>query len=82
MKRARGSVKKYIESSESEDERPLKRSSPSNEKKINPGDSSSSESDIENYLQNPEKLDLDSEFFNTKTVTEFENIEKNIFSGL
>lgn len=81
MKRNRRSAKKYVESSESEDDRPLKKTPPSSEEKATRESGSSSESDIENYLSKPEKLDFSSDFFKTKSVAEFGNIEKNIFSG-
>ncbi|KAF7268305.1 hypothetical protein GWI33_018570 [Rhynchophorus ferrugineus] len=82
MKRNRGSAKKYIESSDSENDRPLKKTPPSSEEKPTRESDSSSESDIENYLSKPEKLDFSSDFFKTKNGTGFENIEKNIFSGI
>ncbi|KAK9886312.1 hypothetical protein WA026_015823 [Henosepilachna vigintioctopunctata] len=54
--------------------------------KCNISDSSSSESDIENYLQPVEKIDLNSSFFIVETtkneVSSFDKIEKEIFSGV
>uniref|UniRef100_A0A6P7FG93 DNA repair protein complementing XP-C cells homolog n=1 Tax=Diabrotica virgifera virgifera TaxID=50390 RepID=A0A6P7FG93_DIAVI len=89
----RRSVKKpaIIESDESsDDESPVKKSKVTPKKKVehpvtekqNTNDSSSSESDIENYLQPIDKLDLSSEFFNLKKDSnndEFSKIEKSIF---
>ncbi|KAL3286502.1 hypothetical protein HHI36_001007 [Cryptolaemus montrouzieri] len=49
-------------------------------------DSSSSESDIEDYLQPIDKIDLNSSFFNIENnkedVSAFNKIEKEIFSGV
>ncbi|KAF2894976.1 hypothetical protein ILUMI_11209 [Ignelater luminosus] len=53
-------------------------------KKIQNSDSSS-ESDIENYLQPADQIDLNSSFFQTgksKEINSFEAIESNIFSGV
>ncbi|XP_066149053.1 DNA repair protein complementing XP-C cells homolog [Euwallacea fornicatus] len=83
MKRSRGSLRNFIEGSSSEDEKipPKKPHSPFENPSTN-GDSSSSESDIETYLHKPEKLDLNSTFFNSKALADFEKIESNIFSGV
>lgn len=55
-------------------------------KKKTSGDGSSSESDIENYLQPADKIDLNSDFFQIQKSTEetqsFAAIENNIFSGV
>lgn len=52
--------------------------------KLKPADDSSSESDIENYLKPAAEIDLDSSFFTTVIAekTSFEDIEKDIFSGV
>ena len=85
MKRTRAVKKTYVETSESEEEKltekpqtftPQKTKIP----KLKNESSSSSESDIGDYLLNPEKLDLNSEFFNTNE-SEFEKLEKKIFNG-
>ncbi|KAL1502453.1 hypothetical protein ABEB36_007592 [Hypothenemus hampei] len=83
MKRTRASVKTYVENSDSDEPSPPKRS-PIQKEPCGNGDSSSSESDIENYLQKAEKLDLTSPFFNFKSNNEpeFEKIESNIFNGV
>uniref|UniRef100_A0A1Y1MPJ7 Rad4 beta-hairpin domain-containing protein n=2 Tax=Photinus pyralis TaxID=7054 RepID=A0A1Y1MPJ7_PHOPY len=53
-------------------------------KKMGDAQDSSSDSDIENYLQPVDKLDLDSSFFQIQKSPEiqsFESIEKDIFAG-
>ncbi|XP_066261366.1 DNA repair protein complementing XP-C cells homolog [Euwallacea similis] len=82
MKRRRGGLRNFIESSSSEDEKSSPKKSPPSQKLTTNGDLSSSESDIETYLQKPEKLDLNSTFFNSKAIADFEKIESNIFSGV
>ncbi|XP_074027416.1 DNA repair protein complementing XP-C cells homolog isoform X2 [Leptinotarsa decemlineata] len=96
MRRTRRSVRKepiHDSSSDSEDDIPLKKlrtTSKNVTEKTKPAikpkndDSSSSESDIENYLQRVDKIDFSSSFFNSRkeTETEFEKIEKNMFSGV
>ncbi|CAH1281675.1 unnamed protein product [Diabrotica balteata] len=93
MFRPKRSVKKIaiIESDESsEDELPIKKSKVSPHKNVdhpvtdkqNSNNPSSSESDIENYLQPIDKLDLSSDFFNLRkdgNNDEFTKIEKSIF---
>ncbi|KAJ8944958.1 hypothetical protein NQ318_013106 [Aromia moschata] len=77
------------QSSDSEDEVPLKRLHKSlakvsdTGKKLNIANTSSSESDIENYLQPIDKIDLTSSFFNVqkKHERDFNKIEKDIFAG-
>ncbi|CAH1963327.1 unnamed protein product [Acanthoscelides obtectus] len=71
MRRAKAGRKVYVEdSSDSEDEQPTKKIKEKNQK-VAPdpekNESSSSESDIENYLQRPDKIDLSSEFYQVKT---------------
>ncbi|KAJ3648239.1 hypothetical protein Zmor_020057 [Zophobas morio] len=73
---------KNLPSDSSDDDEPLarltngKRKSPKN-------DDSSSESDIENYLQHPDKIDLDSPFFNLpKEPPSFDKIENDILAGV
>ncbi|XP_060535427.1 DNA repair protein complementing XP-C cells homolog [Cylas formicarius] len=85
MKRTRSSIKRYVESSDSEDDPPSKKLiSPQAPKAEKNTESSSSESDIENYLQRPDKLDLNSEFFNSRKndVPDFNKIENEIFAGI
>ncbi|KAH1011769.1 hypothetical protein HUJ04_001064 [Dendroctonus ponderosae] len=84
MKRTRTSVKKYVQSSDSEDDRPLKKPSPNQKTHTANGGSSSSESDIETYLHRPEKLNFDSEFFASQptSASEFASIEKSILAGV
>lgn len=76
-------------SSDSEDDVPLKKPRPSEEckpktKDNKAGSDSSSESDIENYLQPVDKIDLNSEFFKPQKNDndDFSKIEKNIFVGV
>lgn len=95
MSRPKRSINKIpiIEDSDSEGEgspeKKLKLSSEENNvtsKNIakDENDSSSSESDIENYLQPIDKLDFSSSFFNLQKSKEkeFDKIEKNIFDGV
>ncbi|KAJ8963833.1 hypothetical protein NQ314_005348 [Rhamnusium bicolor] len=92
MQRSRRATKRATiveSSSDSEDDIPLKKLknvnkniSLSDKKKINEKNSSS-ESDIENYLQPVDKIDLNSSFFNIqKKNEEFDRIEKDIFAGV
>ncbi|KAG5868154.1 hypothetical protein JTB14_017347 [Gonioctena quinquepunctata] len=97
MRRTRRSVKNLAvveSSSDSEDEVPLKKLKPTPKKtgkigkstspqKTNTNGSSSSESDIENYLQRADKIDFSSFVTNQKKdVNEFDKIEKDMFSGV
>ncbi|XP_018579675.1 DNA repair protein complementing XP-C cells homolog [Anoplophora glabripennis] len=84
MRRTRR-MAKIVESSDSEDNVPLKKlhQFSNNPSSIKENDSSS-ESDIENYLQPIDKIDLNSSFFNTqkKNEEEFNKIEKELFAGI
>lgn len=74
--------------SDDEDNEPLakKPKTPSPPKNKTPADAddSSSESDIENYLQPADKINLNSTFFNppAKNPQSFEKIEKKMFDGV
>nr|CAI5861257.1 unnamed protein product [Callosobruchus analis] len=65
MQRVKAGRKAYVEdsSSSSEDENPTKKTEANVTEEQRKCESSSSESDIENYLQRPDKIDLSSEFF-------------------
>lgn len=89
MRRSKKMVKRVVESSDSEDEIPLKKlhQSFNNASSLtNKGyehNSSSSESDIENYLQPIDKIDLNSSFFKSHSRNEeFNKVEKELFAGI
>ncbi|VEN46847.1 unnamed protein product [Callosobruchus maculatus] len=64
MRSAKAGRKVYVEdSSGSEDEKPTKKIEGNVTEEQKRSESSSSESDIESYLQHPDKIDLSSEFF-------------------
>lgn len=82
MRRRRAA--KSLPSDSSDDETPLSKISDKQPKKPKPStEDSSSESDIENYLQPADKIDLDSPFFNLqKEPPSFEKIENEILEGV
>ncbi|EFA05994.1 DNA repair protein complementing XP-C cells homolog [Tribolium castaneum] len=82
MRRRRAA--KSLPSDSSDDDTPLSKVKKSPPKKAKPAsDESSSESDIENYLQPVDKLDLDSPFFTVqKDNPSFEKLENEILDGV
>ncbi|KAI4468325.1 dna repair protein xp-c / rad4 [Holotrichia oblita] len=81
--RARARAKRSSPVSEISDDAPKTKKRAVNVK-VRASDCSSSESDIETYLKPASEIDLNSSFFQTQTNVKksFEEIEKNIFSGI
>ncbi|KAI4468316.1 dna repair protein xp-c / rad4 [Holotrichia oblita] len=83
MIRTRARAKRSSPVSEISDDAPKTKKRAVNVK-VRASDCSSSESDIETYLKPASEIDLNSSFFQTQTNVKksFEEIEKNIFSGI